>query len=434
LVAALLAGSAQAQDLADDPPGAPPVWQEIQRLRARLDALEARGAAEGDGAQAPSHVDLTDDELPSIRALNGDHVLSRPWYENVDLHGYAALSYIDTGGTGTLPDGSFLVQESSLFLEAQVWEEAFVFTEIFVARYLYDYGDQFTVGELYAQFPHLGGGEDGGGVGLKVGRVDLPFGEDYLRDDAPEAPLVSRAVTDAYGIDEGVLLYGRLGPVGWIGAVTDGSSSFTADDGPSKQLVAKLYGDPTPSTHLSASVLRTGSTEESAFKISGYYFRPVGAGYPSTAGASPSADVDTTAWELDGSVDLPAGGCRLQLGGARVDDDDSTFDRDLTWFQIEPAVRIRDGVHLIVRYSQIGTGSSDEGYLLTGKILTEGQDFGYDTRRLRRLSAGLRWDVQPRIAVKVEVGHDWVDLIDASPFDEENDERLYFAVQIVASF
>jgi hypothetical protein len=429
------AAGARAQDLGDEPASSPaPLRDELRSIRARLDALEAGGASTE--PQGSGYVDLSGDELPSIEASGSDHVLARPWYENIELHGYGAFTYLDSGGTGTSPDGSFLVKEATLFLEAEVWEDVSFFSETWIKRYKYDYGDEFTVGELYVAFSRLFAGDDGRGIGLKAGRVDIPFGEDYLRQDATDNPLITQGAADPYGVDEGLVLYGHAGPVGWVTSLTNGPKGFREDDDPSKQVSLKLYGEPAPALYLSASALKTGDTDESAIKISSLYFTPVGFdGVVSSAGTSPSARVDTTMYEVDARIHGERWGqCALQFGQAFVDDDASGFDRDLTWFQIEPRVRVADELEVILRYSEVGTYDSDEGYLLSGKIVADGDDFGYDTSSLKRASAGLLWTINQRMAAKLEVGHDWIELIDASPFDEENDERLFFGLEIVASF
>jgi hypothetical protein len=97
-------------------------------------------------------------------------------------------------------------------------------------------------------------------------------------------------------------------------------------------------------------------------------------------------------------------------------------------------LRLTDELELVVRYSAIGTFDDDEGYLFRGKIAAQGEDLGYDSSALKRLAAGARWKVNPRVSAKVEVGHDWFDLIDASSLDAENDERLYVGFELVASF
>jgi hypothetical protein len=406
-----------------------PVRRELLDLRARLDALEGRPAPPVE----PEPVDLSDDELSSLPAANSNHVLSRRWFENIDLSGFAAVTYLDTGGTGTNRHGSFLLKEATLFLEAEVWEHASLFTEIWLQRYLY--GDRFSANELHFRLDGLFAGENGRGLGLKVGRFELPFGEEYLRWDAHETPLIVFSAADPYGVDEGLELFGAAGPVGWIASLSTGTFGNGADDAAGKLVAAKLYGDVGSDLYLSGSVLSSGKTAQSALTLSGNAITPVGAAGSSTLGASPSDEVAALCWEVDARIAAKrCANLYLGLGRASIDDDAEAFDRELTWFLLEPAVRLTDEVELVLRYSAIGTFDDDEGYLFRGKIAAEGEDLGYDARSLRRLAAGARWTVNPHVAAKLEVGHDWFDLIDASPLDDENDERLYFGVELVASF
>ena len=430
LVLFVLSAPAAAQDLADEPAVTHPVWEELRRLRARVEVLEAQP---GGAARAPQSVDLSDAELPSIQSVNHDHVLARPWYENIDLYGYAAFTYLDTGGTGTSKHGSFLVKEASLFLDAQMWEHISFFSETWLLRF--PQNDAFIVGELYAKFDDLFARDGAGGIGVKVGRFEIPFGEDYLRWDANETPFITFSAADPYGIDEGVEAYGSVGGVHWIAALTNGSQGTGSDENSAKLVAAKLYGDPFGDLYLSASGLTMGAVERSALRFSGSAISPVGTGAASTAGVSPNNSVDAAGWELDGWIARSRrANVRLQVGQLYIDDDASAFDRDLTWFEIEPAYSLRDDLELVLRYSEIGTYEDDEGYIFSGKPVAQAETFGYDSSALRRVSAGARWTINPRLAAKVEVGHDWIDLIDASPSDAENEERLYFGFELVASF
>ena len=431
LVLLALAPLASAQELADDPPPPPPVWEEILRLRARLEALErAQGSAPS--AQEPYAIDLSGEPAAEL-ALNGEHVLARPWFENVRLFGYAALNYLDTGGTGTTHDGSFLIKEASLFLEAEVWERTRLFTEIWLTRY--QFGSGFNLGELNLQFSDLFARDGEEGIGLRLGRFEIPFGEEYLRWDADETPMISFTAADPYGIDEGVELFGALRGLNWIAAVTNGSNGTGVDDGAAKQLVGKLHGRPWRDLYLSASVLDTGSTESSALRFGGSTLAPVGAGGVSTAGTSPSDDVDSLCWELDARVaEQRTASLNLSFGRGRVDDEVDAFDRGLLWFLVEPALRLRDDLELVLRWSEIGTYDDDEGYRFAGMIIADGEVFGNDPQVLRRVSGGLCWTVHPNLRVKLEVGKDHIDLIDASPLDADNDERLFVACEVVGSF
>jgi hypothetical protein len=417
------------QELAEDPPSPPPVWEELLRLHSRIDALErGQGTA---AAPEPVAIDLSEEESGGL-VPNGDHVLSRPWYENLQLGGHAALTYLDTGGTGTAEHGSFIVKEASLFLDAQVWERAFVLTEVWLARF--QFGSGMSLGEFYLQLTDLTGSGSGAGLGLKAGRFEIPFGEEYLRWDANETPWISFTAADPYGMDEGLELYGPLGPLNWVAAVTNGNGNG-ADDGASKQFCAKLYSEPSDDLYFSGSVLSLGEAESSALRLSGSPIMPVGSGGTSTAGTSPSDDVDALCWELDARLAAARPvGLNLQIGQASIDDDVDAFDRDLTWFLVEPSARLGRELELLVRWSEIGTYDDDEGYLFEGKIITDGEIFGYDTSVLRRASAVLHWAFNPRLALKLEVGQDHVETIDASALDEDNDERLFFAIELVGSF
>lgn len=427
----MLVATAHAQELGGDEqqPSQNSLLEELRRLRSRVDLLES---ARSPNENSQGSIDLSGEELPSIQ-VHSDHVLARPWFENVDLSGYAALTYFDSGGVGTLDDGSFIVKEASLFLDVQLWERVSLFDETLLLRF--PNPDQFSVGELHVKLTGLFASEGEGGVGLKVGRIEIPFGEDYLRWDAHESPWITYTAADPYGIDEGVELYGKLGGANWIAALTNGASGTGRDDGPAKLVAVKLYGEPCADVYSSVSLLTTGNTTRSAFRLSGAPITPVGAGASSSAGVSPSGEVNATCWEADARIaESRRVSLALQLGQAFIEDDADSFDRDLTWYGIESSVRLSDDVDLLVRYSEIGTNDSDTGYIFSGKPVAQAEDLGFDTHALRRLSGGLCWTVNPHLVGKVEVGHDWLDLIDVSPLAEDNHDRLFFGLELVASF
>ena len=325
-----------------------------------------------------------------------------------------------------------LVKESSLFLVAEVWKRTFFFTELVLTRFPGSGGPR--LGEINLQFTDLFAKADERGIGLKLGRFEIPFGEEYFRWDANETPFITFSAADPYGVDEGVEAYGALGGVNWIAAVTNGSDGSGADDGSSKLVAAKLSGKLHSDFYFSGSALITGDTQASAFRLSGNSLAPVGAGGPSAAGASPSSTVDSTCWELDCRMfqDRRAS-VALNFGQAKIEDIDP-FDRGLSWWQLLPRIRINDRLDALLRYSEIRTDDADEGYRFSGKPIAEGESLGYDTHSLRRLSAALCWTVNPHLIGKFEIGHDWFELIDASAQEDENDGRLYFGLELVASF
>jgi hypothetical protein len=88
----------------------------------------------------------------------------------------------------------------------------------------------------------------------------------------------------------------------------------------------------------------------------------------------------------------------------------------------------------VLRYSEVGTYDSNEGYQFDGVGIAEGETLGYDVERFQRIAGGIGWKANPNTLVKLEVGRDHFWLIDGSPLSADNDDRLYFAVGLVVSF
>lgn len=407
---------------------------ELERLRARVEALE-RDRDASRQPESPRSVDLSDAQYSSIDAAPARGTDARPWYENVRISGYGAFGYYDSGGAGGVRHGSFLVKDASLFVEAQVWEKVSFFYEAWITHYLFDGGAGFDDGELYVRFSDLLGTEETARIGVKAGRIDVPFGEDYLRMDAIDDPLISLSAADPWAIDEGAEVYGRSGALHWVLAVTNGNIASGGDDSHSKLWCGKLFGDVCPDLYLSGSVLNAGDTGVSTIWFGRGLITPVGLFGGSAAGTSPSSQVSSTLWEADARLgESRRCSLGLQVGGAMIDDDVGAFDRTLVWLEVEPAVHFTPRLSAHVRYSQIGTDDADEGYLLQGDIFGAGDELGYDTHRMQRLACGLSWVLDPHARIKLEVGHDWYDVIPGSSFDAANDERLYWAIETVASF
>ena len=78
-------------------------------------------------------------------------------------------------------------------------------------------------------------------LGIKAGRIDIPFGEEYLWQDAPDNPLISNTAAYPWLWDEGILFYGNLGRVGWVAAITDGHFVRSKEDDVEMALNAKSY-------------------------------------------------------------------------------------------------------------------------------------------------------------------------------------------------
>jgi hypothetical protein len=321
-------------------------------------------------------------------------------------------------------------------VEATAWEDVSFFLEVQANRLGKDPEKFVRTGEVHAHFRNLFKGHGENLLGLKVGRVDIPFGEEYLWQDASDNPLISTSAAYPYGFDEGVVLYGTLKGLGWIAAVTDGTDTQSVEDDPAKAFNLKFHGNPSDALYLSGSYMRNGKAGKSAFEFGGSHFQPVGASHLSTVGASPSDMVNATLYEVDSTYTF---GKHVALAGsygwAQVDDQDDTFDRDLRWFSIEPRITMTQGHYIVLRYSEIGTYDSDRGYHFDGKTTAGGNaTFGYDTERFQRLSVGVGYRPNPRVVVKGEIGYDWFDLIGAAPPNAADANRLLTGAELVLIF
>ena len=357
--------------------------------------------------------DDTDDDTQGVdQSIAGASVASQPWYRTISLSGFGAVEYIDSGASGSKPFGGFGIRESSLFLEAKAWDDVALFLEIQVNRLGKDKELFVRTGEAHVLWRNVleRWGEDL--LHLKAGRVDIPFGEDYLWQDAIDNPLISFAAAYPYGFDEGIVLFGTMRGVGWIAAVTDGTDDRSVEENRDKARQSESCMDGRcRAFYVSASAMRTGRTSESALEFGGQ---------PSRTGRHRS-DVDARQ-EPEPRGGRGAGPSRrhrqpsrrgatlaVSAGTARLDDADDAFDRAITWFSVEPRYPSAAGR----RTSSPGTAKSaptttSRGYHFDGKTTAGGHAaYGYDVRRLQRLSVGVGYRPNPRMLLKAEVGRDW---------------------------
>ncbi len=441
LLAALLAPAAYAADT--DPKLQEQVERlqnEVRQLSEQVESLQPENANIGESNEVneSSLVDLRDDKQSYIDGDGASHTLSKPWWRNFDFSGFAAVGYYDTGSAGTRDNGSFEIKEASLFITTEVWENTEFFLEFQTNRLGSDDAKFTRTGEVYVHFTDLALTDDVS-IGVKIGRIDIPFGEEYLWQDAIDNPLITNSASYPYGWDEGVLVYGELKGFNWIAAITDGTDARSADDSSDKAINLKFYGRPIESLDVSLSLMTNGDTNESGIEFGGSHFQPVGSEYPSSLGVSTSPQVNAHLFELNARYEFADNGngpyVAVSFGAAQTDDDDAAFERDFRWFSIEPSIRLSNDWYALVRYSEIGTYDRNEGHHFDGKTFAGGNGtLGFDTRRFRRVSIGAGWLPNPRIRVKLEFAKDDFELIDASTFTPNNGDRGFVGLEVAVGF
>ncbi len=382
-------------------------------------------------------VNLTNEENISVEDSTDSHVLSNPWWKNIEIHGFGAAGYYDTESDATRDFGGFEIKEASLFFEADVWEDIALFFELQTNRLGKDEQLFVRTGELYAHFRNIELG-DMPTFGVKAGRFDIPFGEEYLWQDAIDNPLITNSAAYPYGWDEGILIYSEFNGLNWILAVTDGTDARSIEENADKAVNLKLYGNPVEPLYLSTSLMYNGKASKSAIEFGGSHFQPVGASHQSSAGISTSQQINSAMIEFDAKYSFHTadfnGYLAASLGGASQDDNDSSFDRDLLWFSVEPFISYQNTWYAVARYSEIGTYDNMEGYHFDGKTFAGGNStFGYDTMRFRRLAFGLGWMPNPRVRAKLEIGQDWFHLIDTSTLSAKNN-RKFIGAEVALGF
>ena len=202
-------------------------------------------------------------------------------FGNVHLSGEGGAGFFETGSHGAFPNGEFRVDEAKLFVDAQVWGDVYAFAELNLAS-REEPDVILNLGELYVDVEDISKlwGRTGQ-LNARIGRLDIPFGEEYLTRDVIDNPLISRSLSDLWGVDEGVEVYGALGKFSYVLAVQNGGVPDTRDFNADKAVTGRLSYDPSPRLHFSLSGMRTGDLSAPKDVLSAEwfgcgFFRPLG--------------------------------------------------------------------------------------------------------------------------------------------------------------
>ena len=191
----------------------------------------------------------------------------------VNLSGEGGVAFFNTGSKGFAPNSEFRVDEARLFAEAPIWKEVYFFGEAdFATRENTDLN--LHAGEVYLNFEDVSQlwGRDGQ-LNVRVGRMNIPFGEEYLRRYAVDNPLISHSVSDLWGFDSGAEIYGTLGQFSYVAAVQNGSGKNGVQDfDGDKSVTGRIGFTPNRALHFSVSGMRTGNLSASHDFISALWF------------------------------------------------------------------------------------------------------------------------------------------------------------------
>lgn len=318
-------------------------------------------------------------------------------FGNVHLGGEGGAGFFLTGSEGMFPNSEFRVDEAKLFVDAQVWGDVYAFAEINLASREQPDVD-LHLGELYIDVEDISKlwGKNGQ-LNARIGRLDIPFGEEYLTRDVIDDPLISRSLPDIWGVDEGLEIYGAFGKLSYVLAVQNGGIPDTRDFNADKSVTGRISYDVNPHWHFSVSGMRTGDLNSdndslSAEWFAGGFFRPLGS---STLFHADLVEADAQWRYSRGHVKV--------FGGYIHYGDNATSDnqRDVYYYCLEGVHDLTSNhkFYAAARFSQI---FAHNGFPLAGNGDMGTYLFGPLTDNLWRLSLGLGYRWSEHFIVKSE--------------------------------
>lgn len=217
---------------------------------------------------------------------------------SIHIGGEGAAGFFKGGSQTAFKAGDFKVDDARLHLEAPLWQDTYFFSELYLTSREHITEEVF-LGELYADFENVSRWFDRDGwLGIRVGRFNIPFGEEYQSRYPTRNPLISHSLSDLWGIDEGIELYGTVEGIRYVLAAQNGGHPMLHDYTSDKAVVARVSYDPTAWLHLSGSAMRTGALNAND-KFSELWF---GNGFFARFPGSNAATFEADLAELDARI------------------------------------------------------------------------------------------------------------------------------------
>ena len=373
--------------------------QEVAAQQQAIEALRTKLASVGQ-ATAQQGQELQNLQTQAASAPVPEEKPAPPALSQIHLSGEVGLAFFDSGSDGPYNNGEFRVDDAKVFLEAPVWENVYFHSELdLITREAAD--EDLHFGELFAEAENLPGPwSDGATLNLRVGRMYIPFGEEYQDRGIMEDPLISHSVSDLWGMDEGVEAYGRVGALSYFTAIQDGGIETYRNFHDDKSVAGRLGYEPASWLHLSGSAMRTGELSPGQDELSALWF---GNGFFASIGpAATTTQFEAELFELDAAAQWRQGHLKLDGGYIHYGDNNPKADdrRRLSYYAAELVQNLTDRLYGAVRFCGV---SAPRGYPLVGQA-NAGEYFfsGLQTTDLERLSVGLGYQFGPPLVFKLE--------------------------------
>jgi hypothetical protein len=347
-------------------------------------------------------------------------------FGKVHLSGEGGAGFFETGSQGAFPNSEFRVDEAKLFVDGQVWGDVYAFAELNLAsREQPDVN--LHLGELYLDVEDISKlwGRTGQ-LNARIGRLDIPFGEEYLTRDVIDNPLISRSLPDIWGVDEGLELYGTLGKFNYVVAVQNGGVQDTRDFTADKSVAGRLSFDPNSRLHFSLSGMRTGDLSAPKDVLSAEWF---GCGFFRPLGNATLFHANLV--EGDAKWNWARGHVQAFGGYIRYDDNDRTADnaRDVFYYSLE-GVQDLTRNHKLYAGARFGQIFAAKGFPIVGEGDMGHYLFGPLCDQMWRLSLGVGYRWSPHFVVKTEYTIERGSSVSGPDRDHED----FFATEAVFGF
>jgi hypothetical protein len=424
----------------------------IQRLEARVEQLETR---EADEDAQPAH------EAKALEFEAKDFENGGNWADRVSISGSANTGWFGGQSDSVTSNDAFQIWDARFFIEAELARDVQLgeFNLVRDVGFVFEWdlvrlgSLQNRVGELYVDFQGIA---EQSWANLQVGRFQIPVGENYLRfsQGYSDNPFISNTAGGPWWWDEGLRTYGRIGKLGWVASTSDGETPFNSDPNTDKQFTLKLYTDPTPWLHISASGLRSGAMGSGNTPASGALWlgetwaRAFGAGttVPNFQDGAEIADGPNRlddSWFAGGDVILNFQDvARLWLGGGWYGIDSSggsLYDRDLYYwiaeliFEGAAIAPVLAPFYLGSRANGLGTYDSNEGYILDSR---QSGNVGYNANSLAAYTTVLGWRIADGVTLRAEYSINDVGVVNGvtDAIRENAKDQDTYAIEIGVDF
>jgi hypothetical protein len=211
-----------------------------------------------------------------------------------------------------------------------------------------------------------------------------------------ENVLISHSLSDIWGIDPGVELYGKLGKFSYAVAVQngDGVQELQGD----KSVAGKICFDPGAHWHFGVSAMRTGDLDAENGNMSALWF---GNGFFRSIGSAAVTKFHADLVEGDATARWKNGHVTALGGYAHYGDNDPAADntRNLYFYSVELEQDLPRKFYVAARFSEI---FAPGGYPIVGFGNFNDYFFNEQTKNLWRASIGGGYRFNNRLAVKAE--------------------------------